>query len=252
MDNKTLKLSVIMPALNEESNIIPAIKNTLDDLDKLQIKGEIIVINDGSKDNTPNLVSDFTRQDNRVSMLTHSSPQGIGASFWDGVDKAKGDIVVMLPGDGENDPAEILRYLKLLDDVDMVIPFVFNKAVRSFSRKILSSTFIFIINNTFQINLNYTNGTVLYRKSLLKELGYRGRGFFYQTDILIRLIKKGYLYTEVPYKLNIRKQGKSKAVTINSLSEVVKGYFRLIRDIYLRKPKQQPFGQDTVSAQRNK
>ena len=67
------------------------------------------------------------KKDSRVRLINHNTPQGIGASFWDGVDNASGDMVTMLPGDNENDPWEILRYIKLLEQVDMIIPFVFNK-----------------------------------------------------------------------------------------------------------------------------
>ena len=86
-------------------------------------------------------------------------------------------MVTMLPGDNENDPWETLRYLKLLEHVDIVIPFVFNKEVRSLFRNALSFIYRFIINTTFVVNFNYTNGTVLYRKSILKELNYRSVGF---------------------------------------------------------------------------
>lgn len=65
-------------------------------------------------------------------MVKHDRPLGIGASFWDGVDHANGDIVVMLPGDNENDSREIFRYLELLEQVDIVIPFNFGKQKGSF------------------------------------------------------------------------------------------------------------------------
>ena len=89
-------------------------------------------------------------------------------------------MVTMLPGDNENDPWEILRYRRLLEHVDIVIPFVFNKEVRSVFRNALSFIYRFIINTTFLVNFNYTNGTVLYRKSILKELYYRSTGFSFK------------------------------------------------------------------------
>lgn len=225
-------VSVVMPACNEEKNIPCAIANTLKAFGDFNINGEIIVVNDGSSDKTEGLVNNIIRENNRVSMLKHGLPQGIGASFWHGFDKAKGNIVVMLPGDNENDPWEIFRYYKLLEHVDMVIPFIFNKEARPLFRNIISFVYRFIINTTFLVNFNYTNGTVLYRKSILGDLEYKSSGFFFQTDILIRLVKKGYLFAEVPYRLGLRKEGISKAISFPSLSRVVKGYLRLIRGIY--------------------
>ena len=213
-----MDLSVIIPALNEEKNIEEAITGVLESLKKFKISGEIIVINDGSMDNTSFLIEkkikDFPEI---IKMISHQTPQGMGASFWDGVDNAIGDVVVMFPGDNENDSQEILRYYWLMDHVDFVVPFVFNKETRPFFRRFLSSLYNFIIRVSFSINLNYTNGTILCRRTVLKSLEHRSNGFFLQTDILVRIIKKGYLFAEVPHKLNLRKSGSSKAIKISSL-----------------------------------
>ena len=111
-------------------------------------------------------------------MISHTSPHGIGASFWDGVDHSMNETISMLPGDGENNPGEIIRYLNLLNHVDMVIPFVFNPQVRPLWRSALSFIYRFIINTTFLVNFNYTNGTVLYRKTVLEALSIRNQSFF--------------------------------------------------------------------------
>lgn len=250
---KNMFLTVVMPALNEEKSIEFAIKNTLKALDDFNINGEIIVVNDGSNDKTDEIVCNMLNQDSRISILRHTYPQGIGASFWEGVQNAKGDIVVMLPGDNENDPWEIFRYHRLLEHVDIVIPFIFNKNVRTVFRNALSSLYRFIINTTFMVNFNYTNGTILYRKAILREIGYHSMGFFFQTDILIRTAKKGYLFAEVPYRLALRNSGVSKAVSFPSFIKVVKGYMRLVKDIYFSKNMnlKKDFVKDSLTARRH-
>lgn len=245
-----MKISVLMPALNEARNITAAMSNTLEAFDSLGIEGELLVINDGSRDATPELVKKAAGADPRVRLLSHDAPQGIGASFWDGVDHASGDVVVMLPGDNENDPWEIFRYHKLLEHVDVVIPFLFNKEVRSLFRNALSFAYRFIINTTFLVYFNYTNGTVLYRKSILKGLPYRSTGFFFQTDMLIRLVRAGYLFAEVPYRLGLRKSGVSKAVSFPSLLQVMKGYVRLVRDQYFTKHEAPVYSEDSQTLKR--
>ena len=187
-------------------------------------------------------------------MIRHDRPKGIGASFWEGVDSAKGDAIVMLPGDNENDPQETLRYYKLLEHVDIVIPFIFNREVRPLFRNVLSLLYRFIINTTFLINFNYTNGTVLCRRSILWGIDERSDGFFFQTDILIRAAKKGYLFAEVPYKVGSRKNGVSKAISFPSLFKVVGGYLKLVGDYYFRKDKKQrsDYSSDSQTAARRK
>lgn len=241
-----------MPALNEENNINAAIDDTLSSFREYSIDGEVLVINDGSTDSTPDLIKRKVEENpGKVRTLDHPKPQGIGSSFWDGADNAKGDIVCLLPGDNENIPGEILRYVGLMEDVDLVIPFVLNREVRSTFRRFLSANYVRFINCSFRTSLTYTTGTVIYRKSLLKELKTRRMGFFFQTDILIRLVKRGYLLAEVPYKLRERGGGKSKAVRLRSLGDIVRGYFKLLADIYFKKESiKKAYAQDSVTAKR--
>ncbi|MFA5156185.1 MAG: glycosyltransferase family 2 protein [Candidatus Omnitrophota bacterium] len=228
-------ISVIMPSLNEEKNIAAALENTLAALEKFKIRGEVIAIDDGSSDRTADLVKAAAKDNPAISLLSHSRPQGIGASFWDGVANARGNAIVLIPGDNECIPEEIFRYYGLLKDVDMIIPFVLNKEVRPPLRLLLSFIYKLIINFTFFVNFNYTNGTIIYRKSVLEDAGSRNMGFFFQTDILIRAVKKGYLFAEVPYRLGKRKAGDSKAFSLRSLLNVIKGYLRLTFDYYFKK-----------------
>jgi len=247
-------LSIIMPALDEESNISDAISNTLSAFEEFGINGEIVVIDDGSTDNMHALLSGMAAGwAEKVRVIRHDIPKGIGASFWDGVDAANGEAVCMIPGDNENDPWEIMRYFGLMKHVDIVIPFIFNKQVRSLFRNALSFFYRFIINTTFRVNLNYTNGTVLYRRSILGALTHKSTGFFFQTEILIKAVRRGYLFAEVPYRLGMRMSGVSKAVTFPSFLQVAKGYVQLVRDIYFggnRYNKDMRFDKSSVSRER--
>jgi glycosyltransferase involved in cell wall biosynthesis len=232
--SREFALTVVMPALNEEDNVLSAIERTLSAFDHLGIDGEIVVINDGSTDNTGNLVATRVQEEQRVRMVVHDTPQGIGASFWDGVRVARGAVVTMFPGDDENDPAEALRYFHLFANVDIVVPFISNKGVRSKRREQLSSLFTAIVNLTFRTRLNYTNGTVLYRRAILADLELKSKGFFYQTELLIKAIKRGYLFAEVPNLLRQRRSGTSKAISAKSFYAVVKGYLQLVTDVYFK------------------
>lgn len=229
-----MKVTAIMPCLNEAENVGAAIASTLEAFDFFGIDGEVLVIDDGSTDDTGRRVAEIGARDPRVAMARHETPQGIGASFWDGVDRASGDIVLIIPGDNEIDPLEIFCYIELMAHVDMVIPFLYDRHTRSMFRNVLSLVYRKIINMTFQTNFNYTNGAVLYRRDVLRSLGYRSMSFFFQTDILIRLVRIGYLFAEVPYRIRRREHGSSKAVTFPSLMKVVRGYLKLTRDIYVR------------------
>src|SRR6185369_18011006 len=136
MSNK--HISVIMPALNEEQSLPHAVANVLHGFERFSLDGELIIVNDGSRDRTGEVAAELAERFGCISVLHHSIPQGIGAAFRDGLRLASGELVVYIPGDGEIDAAEILRYTPLMADVDLVVPYVQNPEIRTWSRRFLS------------------------------------------------------------------------------------------------------------------
>ncbi|MFH1037510.1 MAG: glycosyltransferase family 2 protein [PVC group bacterium] len=233
-ENNTLDLSIVMPALNEEANIAGAIEHTLEAFFRYGLNGEIIVVNDGSTDETARIAEEIAAREggSRIRMIHHRTPQGLGAAFRDGLAEAEGEAVAFMPGDDENDPGEIVRYYGLLGQVDMVVPFVYNKDVRPKLRNLISTVFRMIVNITFGVNFNYTNGTVLYRRAILASSPNRSSGFFFQTENVVRAVWSGYLFAEVPYRLAVRSGGESKAISLRSLRQVMGDYLALVKEIY--------------------
>ncbi len=226
-------LTVVMPCLNEQENIATVAQETLGAFDRYGIDGELIIVNDGSNDRTAGIARELEKRDRRIRIITHSSPQGIGASFWDGVRTATGDYCTWIPGDNQNDPNDVLRYFYMTKDVDIIVPFFHNIDVRSISRRIISSLYRFIVNISFGTNLNYTNGTVIYNTAILRDIELKSNGFFYQAEILIRLIRAGYLYAETPNFLGSRNAGKTKALTLKSFKDVAKSYLRMVWEVHV-------------------
>lgn len=244
------EITVIMPALNEELSLMGGVSNVLDGFQKYAVNGELIIVNDGSSDRTAEIAEELASSHDCVSVLHHLTPEGIGFSFREGVKHAGGELVVYIPGDGENDASEILRYLPLTEHVDIVVPFVINPGVRPWGRRLLSSAYHKIVYVTTSLSLNYMNGNVIYRKSILGEVQLKSRGFFYQTELLLKTIGSGYLYAEVPYVQRKRIGGTSKSTTFSSLIEVARAYCVTMLDIYsLKKQNPKPVS-GSVSARR--
>jgi len=75
-----------------------------------------------------------------IRILVHDKPKGIGASFWEGLAWLRriGDASAR---DAENDSYEILRYIPLMDHVDIIVPFIYRKNVRSWQRRLISKAY---------------------------------------------------------------------------------------------------------------
>ncbi|ODS30294.1 MAG: dolichyl-phosphate beta-D-mannosyltransferase [Candidatus Scalindua rubra] len=245
-------ISVIIPTLNEEKSIAHVLDNTIDTFERLGLSGEIVVINDGSTDKTPAIVESYIERNSFIKMIHHNKPKGVGFSYWEAVNEAEGELVTWVPGDSEIDAYEIIRYIPLLEHVDIVTPHVYNKSVRSLKRRTLSNVYRSIMNLSFSFLLNYTNGTAIFRKSILKNINLRSNGFFFQTELLVKCMKKGYLCAEVPYAIRPRIGGNTKAISLNSLISVIYDYLSLLIDCYVLKTKDTSISLDSITAMRRK
>jgi dolichol-phosphate mannosyltransferase len=230
-------LTVVVPALNEEGNLSSTLEGLLGELTLSRIDAEVVVFNDGSEDRTGEIAEQFAKTDHRVRVINHKSPRGIGASFVEALREARGKYITWFPGDGENDPGELLKYWDLLKYVDIIVPFVVNKNVRPRKRRIISSLFLLIINLSFGTSFNYTSGNIIYRTELLRKIRIRETGFLCSTEMLLRLAKAGALYAEVPVLIRPmgRKSGSSKAFSPRSIINVFTGYILLFLDIHFCK-----------------
>ncbi len=249
-DPEGLMLSIIVPVLNEEESIESALENICQAIERLVVKCEVIVVDNGSVDSTVEIVERRQQHCNYIKLIPGVLPRGIGVAVWEGIRNSKGRYVVMMPGDGENDTWEILRYLPLMKDVDMIIPYVYNREVRSISRRLLSKLYKAIINLSFGMLLNYMNGTVMYRRKILDSVDLHSKGFFFQTELLIKCIKLGYLYAEVPYKISPRDGGQQKAINLHSVFVVIKEYILLLMAVYWFAGEKASLVSDTASSNR--
>ncbi|HPP87557.1 MAG TPA: glycosyltransferase family 2 protein, partial [bacterium] len=218
----------MVPALNESENLAKILDNIITNLSENNVKFELILINDGSSDNTGEIMDNFKNQyPEKIKVIHHQTNRGLGRSFREALNIAENECFTWFPSDGENDINDLIKYLPLLNYVDIIIPFAVNKGVRSIFRRILSSCYLMIINITFGTMFNYTNGNVIYKKKFLKKLRLTSNSFFFQTEALIkatRLNRNEIMFAEVPIILKKRASGKSQAFRLNNVINIFIDY----------------------------
>jgi len=224
-----------MPCLNEEKSLRTAALAAHQDLRDAGVTGELIIVNDGSVDATHEIGVELERELANVIYKRNDTNLGIGGAYWEGCKLASHDYVVMIPGDNENSVRQVLKYLDLVDRVDIVIPFVQNQEIRDRYRRLISGTYRWIINLSFGTTLNYTNGTVIYNRHALASVELAAYGFFYQTELLVKLLRKGFLYAEVPLVLSKRDGGRSTALSFRSLTALMRSFGRFFFDVHVRR-----------------
>ena len=108
-------VSVIIPAYNEEHGIDKVLQKLIKVMDKTEIDYEIIVVDDGSTDNTSNAASQFN-----VKVLRHPKNIGYGKSILTGVDNAKYELIAITDADDTYDSEELIKMIPMMDTFDMV------------------------------------------------------------------------------------------------------------------------------------
>jgi glycosyltransferase involved in cell wall biosynthesis len=112
----SLDVSVVMPVFNEEHNVRLVVAETRSVLDSGEWTWEIIMVDDGSSDHSLALLRDLHSSDSRVKIIEFRSNFGQTAAMSAGIAHARGEVIVTMDADGQNDPAEIPRMLAALHD----------------------------------------------------------------------------------------------------------------------------------------
>lgn len=134
-----MSISVIVPLLNEEENVETLYKELVDVLKDLDQEFELIFIDDGSTDQSFEVLSKLYKNDSRVVVIGFRRNFGQTAALSAGFDHAKGDVIITLDADLQNDPKDIPRLLEKLDEGhDLVNGWRFNRKDPFFSRKLPS------------------------------------------------------------------------------------------------------------------
>jgi len=236
----SISISIIITAYNEEKNIRSAFLDIQNASINLNLDYEIIIINDASKDNTKNEIDKIISEFDNVKLINNNKNQGPGESFNIGVKKAIGEVVLWISGDGDTKAFEYLKHINLFKKYHLICFYFTNPEERILFRRFLTFTFTFILNLFFLMNLKYFNGPTAIKKDIYLTLIPRSNRFFFAAESKIKVIKKKYLYVEIPIKIEAKQQnGSIRDITTplnpKNLFDVIKSFFRVFYEIYLSK-----------------
>jgi cellulose synthase/poly-beta-1,6-N-acetylglucosamine synthase-like glycosyltransferase len=191
-------LSVVIPALNEEGNIQGSIDSVTSAAERYFDDYEIIIVNDGSTDRTLEIVQANIEKNPRIRVISHDKPWGFGASYHDGRRHARKTYTVMVHGDNAFDKETLSNFLSKAGKADVVCGYISNPSARNWTRRIISFSYTVAMNLIFGLRLKYFNGLQIHRTAWLKDADVKSDGFGFQAELLIKAIKEGSSYIQVP------------------------------------------------------
>lgn len=225
-------ISIIIPAYNEAANIAATVEEVLWAVGDKFEDYELLVINDGSVDDTAQIINALATGNPRVKAVHNERNMGFGATYRRGVELARMNYVGMVPGDNEIIGLSIAAILDLVGSADIVTPFTMNMEVRPYKRRFFSRLYTLIINMLFTCELQYYNGPVIHRRDILQSTPINTSGFAFQSTLLVRLIRSGHSFIEVGMYLRPRTGGRSTALKIKNVINVCLAIARLFKTVH--------------------
>lgn len=203
-------LTVAMPAYNEAANLPQNVPRLIERLSMLQPSFEIVIVNDGSQDATPQIAEALAQQDSRVRVYHHPFNRGIGAGFVTALQAARGEFLILIPADLALNLDQLHRYLDAARDADLVVGCTSARTDYTVFRNIVSVVNIRLIQWLFGLKQRQFNYISLYRTRLLKDMDieYAGSAFFF-AEIIIKARDRGARIVEADLDYVPRKHGKA-------------------------------------------
>ena len=195
---KKPNISAFFPAYNEEANIVALAAKTSAVLKKLAGKYEVIVVNDGSRDRTAEVVKAAHKKDPHIVLLDHVVNQGYGAAVKSGFAASKLDWIFFTDGDGQFDVAELEQMLPLTADHDLVVGYRIKRA-DAFQRKVNAWAWGTLVKTLFGLKgvRDIDCAFKIIRRDVFKKFKLETTGAMISTELLVKAQKNGFRIAEM-------------------------------------------------------
>lgn len=227
----THSISVFFPCYNEQENIGPVVRQALSILEKPGTDFEVIIINDGSTDNTGQVADKIADRDSRVKVVHHKHNLGYGAALQSGFKAATKELVFYTDGDGQFDINEMPPLLPLMEQYDIVSCYRLNRQ-DTFIRKINGWCWTKLVCLLFGLKVRDIDCAFkLYKRKIFDNIKLSSTGALIDAEILARAVGKGYRITQQGVNHYPRKAGRQTGSNLLVIIRAFKELFILRRRI---------------------
>ncbi len=225
-------ISFIICAFNEEANLKDTVNSIYNAKQKINFLNdyEIIIVDDGSDDETFKIASELKNIDSNINLIKNSKNIGYGESLKRGLKEVKYEKFIVIPGDNDLTSDTIASGLSKISKADLIMIFPVNIENRSKIRNIISITFKMIYLMFFDCYVNYINSPAIYPTKSVKKFKLKSSKFSIIAEITTKILHQNISYLEVPtiFKTSLRKR---KTVTFSNLIEVIISFINLYMEI---------------------
>lgn len=219
-------ISAVLPAYNEEKVIADTVTSMVSTLSGLAADYEVIVVNDGSRDATREIVERLSEQNPRVRCVSHPVNRGYGAALATGFAAATKELVFMTDGDKQFDPNELANFLPHIVDADLVIGYR-KPRMDPFMRRLNGWGWNLVVRLLFgYVARDVDCAFKLFRRSILDTFRVDSTGATFSAEFLIKARRRGHRIKELRATHFPRRAGQATGA---KLSVILRAFRELIR-----------------------
>ena len=233
VNHTSMKLSVVVPMYNEQENAAHAVKRIVDVIAPLNVRWELIVVDDGSTDKTKEIVEELSRNNSTVKLVSYRPNRGRGRALRTGFSAAKGDYIISTDADLSYDPTYMKNMIQELDsrraDIVLASPYMAGGNTKGvpFMRLLISKLGNRILSATLPVKVKTITCVFrAYRREVLEHMELDSDGKEIHLEILSKALAVGWEVLEIPATLTSRKRGVSSfKFRRTSLSHLLFSFF---------------------------
>lgn len=233
-DHPITSLSILVPVMNEEGNLPELYERVSGSLAEIGLPYEIILVDDGSKDRSWELIQELNRRDPCVIGIRHRKNFGKAQALSHGFAAARGDVIITMDGDLQDDPAEIANFLAMLDDGYDLVSGWKQRRQDPLGKTFPSKLFNWTVRKASGVQLHDFNcGFKAYRHEVTHAIRLYGELHRF-TPVLAAA--EGFRIGELPVVHHPRRWGSSKY----GWSRLTKGFLDLLTVVFITQYRQRP------------
>ena len=207
-----MNLSLVIPFYNEEKNVRSVVNGLIAELEKAAVDYQLVLVNNGSVDETPQILEDLARdKPDRITVAHVPVNQGYGWGIINGLKLASGEFVGHMCGDGQIDPEDVVRVFDSIRDKNCDLAKV-KRVVRKdgIIRRTLSAAYNLLFLVVFNVKTLDVNGSPkILKREFLTRISPSAKDWFIDAEIMIKAKHMNLKVDEVPVEFLRREKGRS-------------------------------------------
>lgn len=212
-EGKIRSLSVVIPSFNEEAILEKSLTALFKALDPICLDYEILVVDDGSTDRSPEILNKLTASVKGLKILRNSRNKGLGEALRRGFQEASKEVIFYIDADMPFQYSEVLSAVKLLEDsrAEGIMGFRLHRESEPLFRRLASAFFNLCVSGLYGTRMRDINCAFkLMKRDALRRLDLKAEGSFIDAEWMVRAAYKGYQMQEIGLEYHPRQQSRSR------------------------------------------